>query len=245
VSRSAALPARGYEPPARLSDEGGRLVVRFYPESGGTPHDFDLSGLAVPAPLRRSLAEAFATVTGPAGTRRNQVSAATLLQDVRLFVDVLAEVRRPPRTVAQLTPAHLDAFRLRCGVNHARRASSLKTLFRAVPDVPAGFAARLNTPVKQQRLTGGIDAYSRAEFARIGAAAREDVRAATRRIRRTRQFLQQWRDGTSTRSTTRRRGGAGRFSTTPTGTPTSRVTPVVVAASATSVTSPRWSRRCT
>jgi len=195
VSRSAALPAPGYEPPARLIEEGGRLVVRFYPEGGGTPHDFDLSGLAVPAPLRRSLAEAFATVTGPAGTRRTQVSAATLLQDVRLLVDVLADARRPPRTVAQLTPAHLDAFRLRCGVNHARRASSLKTLFRAVPDVPAGFAARLNTPVKQQRPTGGIDAYSKAEFARIGAAARDDVRAATRRIRRTRQFLQQWRNG--------------------------------------------------
>lgn len=108
---------------------------------------------------------------------------------------LLADARRPPRTVAQLTPAHLDPFRLRCGANHARRASSLKTLFRTVPDVPAGFAARLNTPVKQQRPTGGIDAYSRAEFARIGAAARDDVRAATRRIRRTRQFLQQWRDG--------------------------------------------------
>jgi len=195
VSRSAALPAAGYEPPARLIDEAGRLLVRFYPEGGSTPHDFDLGGLAVSAPLRRSLAEAFATVTGPAGTRRTQVSAATLLQDVRMFVDVLADARRPPRTVAQLTPAHLDAFRLRCGVNHARRASSLKTLFRAVPDVPAGFAARLNTPVKQQRSTSGIDAYSKAEFARIGAAAREDVRAATRRIRRTRQFLQQWRAG--------------------------------------------------
>ena len=96
MSRSAALPAPGYEPPARLIDESGGFVVRFYPEGGGTPHDFDLSGLAAPVPLRRSLAEAFATVTGPAGTRRTQVSAATLLQDVRLFIDVLADARRPP-----------------------------------------------------------------------------------------------------------------------------------------------------
>ncbi len=139
------------------------------------------------------MAEAFATVTGPAGTRRTRVSAATLLQDLRLFAEVVAGAARPARTVAQLTPAHLDAFRLRCGTN-SRRVTSLKTLFRAVPDVPAGFAARLYAPVKGQP-GKRAEAYSRGEFARVAAAAREDLRVAARRIRRTRAFLQTWRDG--------------------------------------------------
>ncbi|MGI5520234.1 hypothetical protein ACQEUX_04700 [Micromonospora sp. CA-259024] len=51
MSPSAALPAPGYEPPARLIDGGGRLVVRFYPEGSGVPHDFDLSGPVKQEPL--------------------------------------------------------------------------------------------------------------------------------------------------------------------------------------------------
>lgn len=195
MSRRAALPAPGYQPPPRLTELDGRLVVRFYPEGGGQAHEFDLSGLPAPQPLRRILAEAFATVTGPAGARRTRVSAAGLLQDLRLLATVLAEAARPPCTVAELTAAHVDAFRLRCGTTYARRVSSLKTLFRAVPEVPAGFAARLHTPPGRRPPSGSVDAYSKAEFARITAAARDDVRAAARRVRRTRQFLQQWRDG--------------------------------------------------
>jgi hypothetical protein len=195
VSRRAALPAPGYQPPPRLIERDGQLVVRFYPEGGGQAHEFDLNTMPVAEPLRRTLAEAFATVTGPAGTRRTRVSATGVLQDLRLFATVLAEATRPLCTVAELTPAHADAFRLRCGATYARRVSSLKTLFRAVPEVPAAFAARLHAPPGRRPSSRTVDAYSKAEFARITAAARDDVRSATRRVRRTRQFLRQWRDG--------------------------------------------------
>jgi hypothetical protein len=195
VSPAATLPAAGYGPPDRLVTVGGQLTVRVFPENGDPPLDFDFAGLPVAAPLRMSLAEAFARVTGPAGTRHASISAVGLMRDLRLFARVLAEAAHPPETVAELAAAHADAFRLLVGGQGARRLSSLRVLCRALPDVPDGFTARLHMPARQLRTASRQDAYSRQEFERVAAAAREDLRAAAGRIRRNRELLRRWRDG--------------------------------------------------
>ncbi len=195
MSPAATLPDAGYEPPDRLVTAGGKLTVRVFPENGDPPVDFDFAGLPVAESLRVSLAEAFARVTGPAGTRRASISAVGLMYDVRLFARVLAEAAHPPESVGELAAAHGDAFRLLVGGEGARRLSSLRVICRALPDIPDGFAARLRMPARQLRSVARQDAYSRHEFERVAAAAREDLRAAADRIRGSRELLQRWRDG--------------------------------------------------
>lgn len=195
MSPAATLPGAGYEPPDRLITVGWKLTVRVFPENGDPAVDFDFTGLPVAEPLRVSLAEAFAQVTGPAGTRRAGVSAMGLMHDLRLFARVLAEAVHPPESVAELAVAHADAFRLLVGGEGARRLSSLRVICRALPGVSDGFAAHLRMPARQVRSATRQDAYSRHEFERVAAAAREDLRAAADRILGSRELLRRWRDG--------------------------------------------------
>jgi hypothetical protein len=195
MSPAATLPPAGYEPPGRLVTGGGQLTVRVFPENGDPPVDFDFASLSVATALRVSLAEAFAKVTGPAGTRRAGISAVGLMRDLRVFTGVLAGAAHPPESVADLAAAHADAFRLLVGADGARRLSSLRVLCRALPGLPDSFAARLHAPVRGPKTTSRQDAYSRQEFERVAAAARGDVRAAADRIRHNRELLGHWRDG--------------------------------------------------
>jgi hypothetical protein len=195
MSPTATLPPAGYEPPDRLRTGDGRLSVRVFPESGDPPADFDFASLPVAMPLRVSLAEAFAKVTGPAGTRRTRISAKGLMADLRSFATVLAGAAHPPESVAELTAAHANAFRLSVGAAGARRLSGLRVVCRVLPDVPDSFLVRLNIPLTQPAATLRHEAYSRQEFERVAAAARDDLRAAADRIRGNREMLRRWRDG--------------------------------------------------
>jgi len=68
TGRRAALPAAGYQPPARLLLDGGRCVARFTTEDGRRSKDYDFGRLPVPRPLQIAFAEAFCQRTGTAGT---------------------------------------------------------------------------------------------------------------------------------------------------------------------------------
>jgi hypothetical protein len=195
MSPTAALPPAGYEPPSRLVTGDGRLTVRVFPESGDPPADFDFAGLPLAMPLRVSLAEAFAKVTGPAGTRRTHISAKGLMADLRLFATVLADAAHPPESVAELTAVHANAIRLSVGAARARQLSGLRVVCRALSDVPDSFVARLNIPLIQAAARSRHEAYSQQEFERVAAAARDDLRAAADRIRGNRELLRRWREG--------------------------------------------------
>jgi hypothetical protein len=172
-------------------------VVRFSTEDGRTTKDFDFAMLPVSRELRVAFAQAFDRLSGPSGTRKSLWSAVKPFDVLRRFAHHLGELPRPPRSPAELTPAHLDGYALtrRHLVAFARELGVLVVTLRAVDGLSDGFAARLAMPLPARRVPEALHSYSLGEFRRILQAARRDVRAAAVRIRAHRALLDGWRGG--------------------------------------------------
>ncbi len=192
--RAASLPRPGYQVPERVFFGPRECRVRCFPERGGDPVHVDLSILPVARELREWMALAVAGATGPDGTRRTASSALDTASILLRFCRYLAGLNHPPRTPAQLRAVHVDGFVLAGGKSLHRDLPSLRSILRHAPNAPAEFWARLaqaRVPKSGER----VRSYSEAEFARITASAKADLRAAAARIGTGRAHLAAWRDG--------------------------------------------------
>ncbi|MEH0580157.1 hypothetical protein QBA54_38040 [Streptomyces sp. B21-108] len=90
--------------------DDGQCLVRFFPENGGPPVDYDFAAFPVARELVVWLATAFAAATAPAGRRRTTSSAKSAFAMLRRFAQHLASLNRPPANPAQLRAAHLESF---------------------------------------------------------------------------------------------------------------------------------------
>ncbi|MEW2620862.1 hypothetical protein [Streptomyces sp. NPDC048106] len=188
------LPGSGYRLPQRLFADEDQCRVRFFPERGGEPVDIDLSVLPVTRELRDWMALGVLGVTGPAGTRRTTTSALDTVNILKRFCRYLVSLSNPPTTPAQLRAVHLDGFMLTGTKTLHRDMSALRTILRFAPDPPAEFAARL-AQAKVAKSDAPTRSYTEAEFRRIAARARTELRAAATRIRAGRTLLAQWQAG--------------------------------------------------
>lgn len=195
--RRAALPPPGFRPQPRLRDEPDSLVVRVVAEDhGGGGKDFDFTNLPVSPALRTALAQAFAQRTRPGGGLRALSSADLAFRRLARFAGYLGDLAHPPVTAGDLTPAHVEGWRLQRShlVSLSIELIDLKATLRRVRGISAAFAAKL-TEHGQRPQTTRSTSYSRAEFDRILNAARDDIRRAAKRIRANREELAGWRAG--------------------------------------------------
>lgn len=194
AGRTASLPQAGYRQPQRLFVGESECRVVCYPEDGGPAAEIDLTLLPVSRALQEWLAQAVAGVTGPSGPRRARTSALDTLSILKRFCRFLASLPAPPTEPAQLRSGHLEQFILRGGKTLHRDLSSLRVILRFAPEVPAPFAARL-AQASVPKSDTPTRSYSEAEFKRIMALARAELRAAAARIAAGRRELATWREG--------------------------------------------------
>ncbi|MDT9686674.1 hypothetical protein RND61_32110 [Streptomyces sp. TRM76323] len=192
--RRAVLPDAGYRLPQRLFVDEDQCRVRFFPERGGEAVDIDLSVLPVSRELRDWMALGVLGVTGPAGTRRTTSSALDTVNILKRFCRYLASLSNPPTSPEQLKAVHLDGFLLSGATTLHRDVSALRTILRFAPDPPAQFAARL-AQARVAKSDAPTQSYTEAEFRRIAARARSELRGAAARIRAARRLLAGWRAG--------------------------------------------------
>ncbi|BAD60615.1 hypothetical protein PNF1_900 (plasmid) [Nocardia farcinica IFM 10152] len=192
--RAAVQPALGYRTPQRLFLGHNECRVRFFPENGGDHVDLDFMCLPVPRELRNWFATAAAGATRPSGPRRTATSASDIVSTFLRFARYLAGLDNPPLSPNGLRAVHLDGYILSGGVGTTlhRDLATLRSVLRFAPDVPAEFAARLST-ARVAKNDERETSYTEAEFNRILAHARSQLRAAARRIRAANRLLEHWR----------------------------------------------------
>ncbi|MFD9283612.1 hypothetical protein ACFWD7_41300 [Streptomyces mirabilis] len=175
----------------------GQCLVRFFPERGGPPVDYDFAAFPVARELVVWLATAFAGATAPAGRRRTTSSALSAFGLLRRFAQHLASLNRPPAHPAQLRAAHLESFQL-AGLgrpNLNRELPTLRSVLRFAPDgAGQDFLARLASKGLERNSTPAAS-YTTAEFDRIITTARTQLRRAADRIFAGRELLARWRAG--------------------------------------------------
>ncbi|MEU8413815.1 hypothetical protein AB0C24_13575 [Amycolatopsis japonica] len=148
--------------------------------------------------LREWMAVAFAALTGPAGARRTTSSAASVHGMLGRFARHLATLPSPPSEPGELRAVHLTSFQFTATAgtrNFNREVPMLRSVVRcALQDLHPEFLARI-MQIRRPRTSTPIASYTNAEFDRITAAARKQVRAAAARIRSGRELLTRWRAG--------------------------------------------------
>ncbi len=197
TGRPAALPKRGYQAPQRLFDDDGQCLVRFFPERGGPPADFDFAGFPVARELAVWMATAFAGATAPAGRRRTTSSANSAYGLLRRFAQHLASLNRPPAAPAQLRAAHLESFMF-AGLgtpNLNRELPTLRSVLRFAPEGAGQDFLALLARKGLERKDVPTASYTTAEFDRIITTARTQLRRAADRIFAGRELLAHWRAG--------------------------------------------------
>ncbi|MFE0055384.1 hypothetical protein [Streptomyces sp. NPDC059003] len=202
--RPAEMPEAGYRAPQRLFFDDGQCRVRFTSEQDGDVIDYDFGLFAVARPIQEALARAFDAHVGPSG-EVNSVSAAqqTFLHLGR-FLDFLATDQRAPSVPRDLVPRHLSEYLLSRGEapTAVREASRLRSVLRNVEGLTPQFAAKCAEGGLIRRDAGGSrGSYSLAEEKAILDVARRTVRSAAGRIRKSRELLDEWRQGRIQRET--------------------------------------------
>jgi hypothetical protein len=194
TGRAAVLPQAGYTLPRRLFVSAEECRVLAFPEDGGPPHDIDLTKLPVSRALQGWFAVAVAGATGPSGPLRRAASQRNALRILKRFTGYLSTLRRPPGRPDQLRRAHVDGFVIAGGRALHRDLGSLRSLLRhADPPAPDRFAARLTT-ASVPKIDNPVGSYSEAEFRRIIARCKGELRRAETRIRQGRADLAAWRN---------------------------------------------------
>lgn len=178
---------------------GDSLVVRCFAQDGSACTDFDFARLPVAEPLQRGLAAAFDRRTAP-GSRLTSVGAFRLaFSAAQGFAGYLAALPAPPERLSELTPEHIDGF-----IEHSEHrpavardmVGQIRLLLLVAEEISESVVARLHERgLPRCAPVDHVHSYSRAEFTRIAAAARADLRAAASRIRRNRALLQRYRAG--------------------------------------------------
>ncbi|MFG1930846.1 hypothetical protein ACGFK1_09345 [Mycobacterium sp. NPDC048908] len=157
-----------------------------------------MSGLAAAPDVQRGLAIAFARPTAPGAGLNALESMRSSFRVARQFTQYLATVSCPPVMLSDVTPDHIDGFQAyRNHVPHMpMELGTLKALLLCSADLPESLIAKLHEA--NPRYVSGADpktSYSRAEFKRIGDAARADLRTAAAQIRANRALLARYRAG--------------------------------------------------
>ncbi|MFF2655337.1 hypothetical protein [Streptomyces sp. NPDC058045] len=141
-------------------DPDNPLIVPFI-AADGARRAFDFTPLPLPG-LHVDLAAAFRAELGPAGKGVSLAVGSSLFAALQYFLTHLAEQDRPPRSVTELVPAHLDEFRSRLRLAHARKwgdryfmlvrrllqhvtpyeelSAVLRAFLEGIPATPAGVA---------------------------------------------------------------------------------------------------------
>ena len=195
--RPAALPVAGSRRAARLQNPSG-CVVRFVPESpAGQAREFDFTDWPVNPALRVAFAAAFAARTRPGGRVRRMGTAMNAWRTLRGFAGYLAELKSPPRTSGELTPAHLAGwfFPRRPHAGGGLQLGELKRMLCLIEGLSTEFRTALTERNPPAPAAASTASYSRGENQRILNAARQDIRGAARRIRGNRELLRRWRAG--------------------------------------------------
>lgn len=200
--RPSAMPAQGlYDEAPSPVKVAATLVVPFTGEDGRSV-DFDFSDLPLPE-LRAELASAFAVRVGATGSLRTRSSATGVLGIMRRFLHFLDSLPSPPRKAAELTPKHLERFRLHrsTGLRGRDLGSELTALMRVLRAVSP--AEALSTELREYisrpghargRQEVGLPGYSDREFQAVVTAARSEVVAIRDRIREGERLLAAYRD---------------------------------------------------
>ncbi|WP_405545721.1 hypothetical protein OG590_33050 [Streptomyces goshikiensis] len=148
--------------------------------------------------LREELIGAFAKRTAPGEGLTSLLSTLGIYQVIRQFDRYLATLPWPPRAVSHLTAEQFDGFfefRKTTTSGAAGDLGALKLLLLQAEGVSDALAGRLASQLPGRVTMETKESYSRAEFQRITAAARADLRAAARRIRGNRELLARARRG--------------------------------------------------
>lgn len=197
AGRPAPVPEQVYDAPPEVAGSSNGRVVEFLGEDGRS-RSFPVGGLPLPG-WHAPVAAAFATVVGPAGTRRTLASATTAWGTVGRFVRFLAGVPNAPAVPQQLTAAHVDAFLLgRIDAIGAPAAwmemGVLRRIIRRPPLRDLVSATVLNYLARRGEKTKkpGAPGYSDGEWARLVTAARTDVAAIRDRIEAGERLLTAW-----------------------------------------------------
>lgn len=194
--RKASLPTDETRTGRGILDNG--LVVRCFAQDGSEHLDFDFGRLPLASGLQRGLATAFARRTAPGSRMAALHSMEHLFWSIGHFARFLATLPVPPAELAELRPEHLDgciAYLLSAVSDASRVVGSVKGVLLHAEGLSEALAAKLGDRNPPRVRGDGARSYSRAEFMRIAAAARSDLRAAAARIRTNRSILQRYRAG--------------------------------------------------
>ncbi|RBO85343.1 hypothetical protein [Nocardia puris] len=189
----AALPAEGHRRPSVLDDAGP--VVTHISEKGDQRAIFDFGALPVSAALQRSLAAAFASRIYPPGEWRSTVSSTEVWLLVRTFTRWLAQLDPPPQSIADITPAVWNQWRVSrpqkpLGQRQIRKIAALLKRDDRLPE------ATREAVLRRVAYSGATEsAYSPEEFEEIRQAAAGHFRRAWQRIAENRAHLDAWRSG--------------------------------------------------
>lgn len=174
-------------------------MVRCFSQDGAGFRDYDFPALSMAPQLREELLEAFVKRTAPGGPLTALESFTGAFKVIRQLDHYLASLLWPPRRIADLTPDHFDGFykfRRHRTRSAGEELGGLTLLLRLADGVTDDLAARMVAQLPaRMRSDQGKESYSRAEFERIAAAARTVLRAAARRIRENREWLELARRG--------------------------------------------------
>ncbi|REF00739.1 hypothetical protein [Thermomonospora umbrina] len=197
--RRAAQPDAGWQAPERLLND--EMAVRFIAERDGQEEIFDFAPLPVQPPVTRWLARAFARRTGPRQAVKHVATAKLLFGTVRVFAESLGRCRPAVHDVADLTPAHLQAFyddiqEATGGGDY--RLQTLRSVLRDDPELPETVRTALVlewAPAKKPQTEPVEKEYTDQEWQQIMTAIRRDIRNARDRIRAGRHHLALFRGG--------------------------------------------------
>ncbi|MBT3163099.1 hypothetical protein HTV80_08265 [Streptomyces sp. Vc74B-19] len=194
------MPEGPYQAESTPAAAARTLVVPFHGEDGRR-WEYDFSTLPFPA-FHAEFAAAFAVRTGPVGGLRTKVSADASFQILRRFLLFLESLKQPPRSLADLTPRHVERFRLQRSESSSLTTAradvfGLITVLRHVspPDLlDRELREYLQRPghSRHQKRTG-LPGYSDREFRDIMTAARSDVAAIRDRMRKSDRLLETFR----------------------------------------------------
>lgn len=198
----AAMPQDSYSRPPSLVDDGTLLAVEFRPEGGGTLRVFRFDKLPGKRPMQVALAEGFARVCGPGGTRRTEESAQTMHSHARTILRLLSSESPVPGSPQELRPVHLHELRLKGSRYSSSLLQSWRSLLRGNANLTPQFREALYAPLPLGVEKSKVSAYSEAEYRQIRRAARSRVRQAVERVRAAEGELAAWR----TRDTTEYEG---------------------------------------
>ncbi|MQA35928.1 hypothetical protein [Modestobacter roseus] len=177
------MPETDWTPPSRIDESGLRVTVT----NEGTTHSVvvDLTALPGSPELRRELANALATKTGPTGTWKRVAVVENIAWCLETFTAHLAE--NGIVSIAALTPGAWNAYRLHLDERFAPKTathilSKVVGLLRVSPLLPDAMAPALRMRQYHNFKTDPQPTYKVEDFEAIQKAAQHAVHAAARRI---------------------------------------------------------------